>query len=126
MAYAVAKGRFTVQVRLNGYSNPTGRCQDCPLIWTSVDGQRTLLHSCCDDYSKTDCRGRDRCDSFFVYRLRQYGETTLTISEDTKNVQSFVNPDDSDVRNFSQRIVLNLDNPLNLSGLQLGDSYEVS
>ena len=115
-----------MQVRLNGYSNPTGRCQDCPIIETSP---KTLHHSCCDDHSKADCSGDERCDSYFIYCLRplNFGVTRLNpcgYPSNGSKMSSFFNRDDAGISDFSQLRILGLNNPLTLSGL--GYSYVVS
>ena len=111
--YVVVQGRYIVQVRLNGYSNPTGRCQECPQIQRLKDGQWIPIHSCCDNHHQTNCSDNDLCDSFLIYCLRPFGETRLNLTDETIK-RSFVYEDDA---------VIDLDYTLNLSGL--GYSYEV-
>ena len=107
-----------MEVRLNGYSNPTGKCgeQAChnPL------GQ---LY-CCDNFSKTtNCIGTDLCDSYFTYCLRPFGEVRLNsprCSQSNHNqsrARSSTNRNDGPL-DFSKSRVLDLDNPQTLSGLE--------
>ena len=113
----LVEGRYLVEVRLNGYTNPTGRCRDC----NSVTG---LI--CCDTsgLSTMNCRGG--CDSYFIYCLRPFGdarqppEGCFESSNEYRNVSS-VNTDDRPL-NFSQSRVLGLNNPQVLSGLE--DIYD--
>ena len=66
----VVGGRYLMEVRVNGYSNPTGKyghvrdhCQ------TDTPGE----FYCCDSF-RTTCSGEDWCNSYFVYCLRPLGE----------------------------------------------------
>ena len=115
----LVQGLYLVQVRLNGYSNPTGKCGDDQLCRTS-SGQW-----CCDSSTTTNCG--QFCDSYFIYCLRPLGErrpldSPRCFSNETR-AESSPNFDDKSL-DFSQNRVLNLDNPQNLSGL--GDAYQVS
>ena len=104
-----------MQVRLNGYSNPTGRCghsDDCRNSKTSS----SQLH-CCDTSSNTelDC-SNNPCDSYFTYCLRPFSEVQLTISRCfSGQITSRANPNDGHL-DFSQSTVLGLNNPLRLFG----------
>ena len=59
-----------MEVRLFGYSNPTGRCVGCHRPFGS-DQPR----SCCDDFNNTTCSGELLCDSYFIYCLRPLGSS---------------------------------------------------
>ena len=107
-----------MQVRLNGYSNPTGKCghgDACNVnTWS---GHQTY---CCDSYSTNNCGGGELCDSYFTYCLRPFGSVRLTpprCSTDERRGRSNINRDDGSL-NFSQSTVLGLSNPQNLSGLE--------
>ena len=115
----LVQGLYFVQVRLNGYSNPSGKCGDNQLCHTS-SGQR-----CCDSSAITNCG--QFCDSYFIYCLRPLGERRPVdrprcFSNEIR-AESCPNTNDRSL-DFSQGTVLNLDNPQNLSGL--GDAYQVS
>ena len=106
------EGRYLVEVRLDGYTNPTGGCQDC---------------RCCDGKSFV-CTGSNLCDSYFIYCLRPFGDDRQPpvgcsrSSNEYRNTSS-INTDDGHL-NFSEGTVLGLNNPQILSGLE--DPYEVS
>ena len=110
----LVEGRYLVEVRLNGYTNPTGRCQ----------GYQT---PCCDGFA-TVCSGSNLCDSYFTYCLRPFGDIReppvgcTRSSNEYRNI-SFINTDDRPL-DFSQSTVLGLNNPQVLSGLE--GPYEVS
>ena len=57
-----------MEVDFFGYSNPTGRCTDCPIPAGQTE------HSCCDNFATTNCTGSRRCDSFFYFCLRTLGD----------------------------------------------------
>ena len=110
-----------MQMRLNGYSNPTGQCGQIDECRTSSGQLR-----CCDGplVPATDCSFGARCDSYFIYCLRRFGELQLSTQLcRSKQVRSRLNSNDGP-RDFSQSRVLGLDNPLNLSGF--GGAYNVS
>ena len=109
----VIQGRYVVEVRLNGYNNPTGSRRSSGQI------------RCCDTSDTHDCNGDKRCDSYFIYCLRPLGEVSLNprcFSYEVRT-RSSTNVDDAPL-NFSQSIVLGLYNPLNLSGWET--AYKVS
>ena len=117
----LVEGRYLVEVRLNGYNNPTGKCHEC------TDG-------CCDrlvfstDVLYDGCSGDELCDSYFTYCLRPFGEREVTLGCSiaemrTTTCTSSINTDDGRL-DFSQSTVLNLPNPQNFSGL--GDAYKVN
>ena len=115
----LVQGRYLVQVRLNGYSNPTGMCGNGSACRTS-SGQ---LH-CCDSHNTRSCSGGERCDSYFIYCLRPLGEVQLSTSRcSSDQITSSTNHNDGPL-DFSQSKVLDLDNPLYVSGLQ--GAYNVS
>ena len=113
------EGRYLVEVRLNGYTNPTGSCQGCK---RSPGSGLT----CCDTVHVTsDCmRDGRQCDSYFVYCLRPFGDARQPprgcSSDEYRNVSS-INTDDGSL-DFSQSTVLLLNNPQVLSGLE--DIYD--
>ena len=101
-----------MEVRLNGYTNPTGRCQDCKI---------TTGLTCCDTLGVTNhCRGGRQCDSYFIYCLRPFGDVRQPprgcSSNEYRDVSS-INTDDGPL-DFSQSTVLGLNNPQVLSGLE--------
>ena len=102
-----------MEVRLNGYSNPTGSCQDCI---------RSNGLTCCDTSRVTsDCSDERRCNSYFFYCLRPFSKVQLgCFSNETRNT-SAANTDDGPL-DFSQSTVLGLNNPQVLSGLE--DIYD--
>ena len=114
----VVEGRYLVEVRLNGYSNPTGKCghveHGCQ---TNTPGE----FYCCDGFDTT-CSGNEWCDSFFVYCLRPLGEDRLGCLANETRAESSSNKNDMPI-NFSRSRVLGLDNPQKFSGL--GDAYKV-
>ena len=107
----LVEGRYLVEVRLNGYTNPTGRCPSC--------------QSCCDG-PVTVCTGSRLCDSYFTYCLRPFGDARqhpvgcTRSSNEYRNISS-INIDDGPL-DFSQSTVLGLNNPQVLSGLE--DIYD--
>ena len=114
------EGHYIVEVRLNGYTNPSGKCRDCD--WTL---------NCCDipdeilpiDIATDDCIGERRCDSYFNYCLRPFGDKKLYCSPSERRGTSSRNSNDGPL-NFYQSRVLGLSNPQILSGLRR--AYEVS
>lgn len=100
-------GLYQLEVTVFGYSNPTGRCETC------IEDDN--LRGCCDDFESTRCSGSLLCDSFFVYCLRTVGSTGRGCSYFGNRISN-VNGDDSPL-NFSQSIVLGLENPITLRGL---------
>ena len=94
------------------YNNPTGRCQSCG------DSQ-----GCCaaDEFDITSCFGNDYCDSFFTYCLQTIGSTgsgcTYFGSRTSDNNRNDASLD------FSQSMVLDLENPIILQ--RLTDTYTV-
>ena len=69
--YSIVEGLYQVKVELFSYDNPTGRCQECPLLM----GQ----HSSCDDQNRNNrCYDSDDirpCDIFFIFCLRPLNNT---------------------------------------------------
>ena len=112
----LVRGRYLVEVRLFGYTNPTGRCQDCH------SGGQFADPGCCDTFTTATCTGGLRCDSFFYYCLRTIGSVGRNCSY-FGNRTSAANIDDGQI-DFSQSTVLGLQNPLQLQGLT--DTYTVS
>ena len=115
----LVEGRYLVEVRLNGYSNPTGKCGH-GRCQTNTPGE----FYCCDGFATSTCSGWERCDSYFVYCLRPLGKTDLGCLANEHRAVSRSNQDDISNIDFSLSTVLGLSNPQNLSGL--GDGYEVS
>ena len=111
-----------MEVRLNGYVNQEGKCIDCPR------DQAGTTHSCCDDFSRfSRCDGNRRCDSYFIFCLRPFGSRRerydcRTFYNDTK--MTSVNDDDVRPIDFTDEMVLDLENPFLLPGLT--EEYEVS
>lgn len=124
----VVTGWYLLEVRIFGYSNPTGRCQAChrPIN----ENQR----SDCDSESESHITvnfygsGDYQCDSYFTYCSREF--FSMNSEQATSGptvgchfgemVQSTVNVNDRPV-NFSQGRVLGLDNPFQLQ--RLSDAY---
>ena len=113
----LVEGRYIVEVRLNGYTNPSGKCnsKDC-----FPDAHQ---QTCCDSDDTDMCMGWERCDSYFEYCLIPLGTVDLGCFDDDATAKSLTNRDDGYV-DFSQSKVLGLSNPQNFSGLR--DAYEVS
>ncbi len=115
------EGRYFVEVKLNGYTNPTGQCERCKLL-------NGWIQTCCDvkdiNFATDNCIEERRCDSYFIYCLRPIGDRELDgcSSSEHRNI-SFPNSNDGPL-NFSQSTVLGLSNPQVLSGLR--SAYEVS
>ena len=119
----IVEGLYQVEVRLLGYENPTGRCQACQVLLNGI-------RSCCDDFGKSDgCTDDDReCDSYFTYCLRPFGsqdsqEGGCSNLDNSERMTSNVSSDDGSI-DFTQDIVLGLDNPFHLQGLT--NDYTVS
>jgi hypothetical protein len=113
----LVKGSYFVEVRLNGYANPSGKCNSENCFLSGPQRQK-----CCDGKTAI-CVTVERCDSFFVYCLRPFGTIDLGCLNNETTATSLHNTDDGDI-DFSQSRVLGLSNPQNFSGL--GDAYEVS
>ena len=107
------QGHYNVEVRLLGYENPTQRCQGCRSFTSGVK-------SCCDDFSRsTRCIDGRQCDSYFIYCLRPFQTEDYqqgACSNFDGKVQSAANMDDGRI-DFSQSLILGLDNPFHLEGL---------
>ena len=121
----LVEGRYVVEVRLNGYTNPTGQCEDCDIIFD-------WIQTCCDvevppeilpPITTNDCTGERRCDSYFNYCLRPFGNGEPDGYSPSEYTISAANSNDGPL-NFSQSRVLGLSNPLVLSGLK--GTYQVS
>ena len=108
-----------MEVRLNGYSNPTGKCGQGEGCQTETPGEL----SCCDS-SNITCSGNECCDSYFHYCLRPLGEVGLGCYANETRAISESNQNDESNIDFSLSTVLGLSNPQFFSGL--GDTYEVS
>jgi hypothetical protein len=102
-----------LEVRLYGYSNPTGTCQGCVSVQTSE-------HGCCDRFNTTECSSGLLCDTYFDYCLRPLGSEEEGGGGGGCSYSGYVisttNRDDRFV-DFSPSTVLGLDNPLILPGL---------
>ena len=116
----VVEGRYLVEVRLNGYTNPTGKRRH-----KSGTGIR-----CCDDNTATVCSSSSLlCDSYFIYCLRLFGDARQPPEGcsnemiEYRSSSPYYNPNDGHL-NFSQSTVLGLDNPQVLPGLR--GPYQVS
>ena len=118
----LVEGRYIVEVRLNGYTNPSGKCNSNSDACFTPNGRQT----CCDGDNTNRCMDWERCDSYFVYCLIPLGEVNNynlgCFDNDVKTV-SRSNRDDGYV-DFSQSKVLDLSNPQIFPGLR--DAYEVS
>ena len=114
------EGRYLVEERLNGYSNPTGKCGH---VEHGCQTNTTGEFYCCDGFDTT-CSGNEWCDSFFVYCLRPLGEVGLGCYANETRAISRSNENDESNIDFSLSTVLGLSNPQSLSGL--GDAYDVS
>ena len=112
-------GHYIVQVRVNGYSNPTGKCYD----QNSCDSSPNSTH-CCDGACSSNSSCEEQSDSYFIYCLRPLGtERRLGYHPNEIRTNSSVNENDGDI-DFSDSIVLGLSNPLYLTGLDT--AYKVS
>ena len=105
-----------MEVRLNGYSNPAGKCEDHRRSSGEIQ--------CCDSSDTTDCSNGELCDSYFIYCLRPLGDVRqLGCFSDEMRTMSSTNENDGWL-DFSQSTVLGLANPQKLSGLEV--PYRVS
>ena len=110
----VCQGLYVVEVHLFGYNNPTGRCYD------EISCRRSGGQRCCDGGLDQICANSSvRCDSYFIYCLRPLDSNGQGCA-DYANRTSMTNLDDGAV-DFSQNIVLGLQNPLTLQGI--AESY---
>ena len=107
--FASVNGLYMLEVNVYGYNNPTGRCQSC----TSQMAPDVM--GCCDLHNTIECSSGLLCDSYFYYCLRALGSEGGHCSY-FGNVTSNVNRNDAFI-DFSQSMVLGLDNPLILPGL---------
>ena len=114
----LVEGRYTVEVRLNGYTNPSGKCNSRNCF---PDAHQ---QTCCDSRDTNICTNRERCDSYFVYCLRPLGTIDFGCFDNETRAVSLPNEDDRSGIDFSMSRVLGLSNPQNFPGL--GDAYEVS
>ena len=114
----LVEGRYIVEVRMNGYSNPTGKC-NC--FRHTQNGRQQI---CCDSLNINECMGQERCDSYFLYCLRPFGTVVFGCLNNETRAISAPNEDDGPGIDFSLSRVLGLSNPQNFPGL--GDAYEVS
>ena len=118
----LVQGRYLLEVRLNGYENPEGKCVDCPPNQTT--------HSCCDDHERfSNCDGNRQCDSYFIFCLRPFGSQRerydcQTLYDDTKVTSVNRNDAELEPMDFTSEMVLALENPFLLPGLT--EEYEVS
>ena len=118
------QGLYLLEVRLNGYENPDGKCIDpnCPL--------RMNTHSCCDNFGKFgDCNRPDRaCDSYFIFCLRTFGtqrEILYNYCQENYNGTRLTSVNVNDgLLNYTNKTVLGLENPFLLPGLT--EEYKVS
>ena len=115
----LVEGRYVVEVRLNGYTNPSGKCNGDNCFTDNRQHQ-----FCCDSHDTDTCTGSERCDSYFVYCLRPLGTVDMGCPNNEMRAKSLSNEDDGPGIDFSQSKVLGLSNPQNFPGL--GDAYEVS
>ncbi len=105
------EGNYILQVEVTSYDNPTNRCEEC--------GNPFSSQTCCDSRENVSiCTGIARCDNIFSYCLRELG--TSERREDLQNCSttstSITNSDGAEI-NFTQPMVLGLENPFNLTGL---------
>ena len=98
-----------MEVELHGYHNPTGRCRGC--LFEERRG-------CCDLFRTIDCEGDLQCDSYFVYCLA----ISQGCAPNSQRRISTSNENDGPL-DFSSSLVLGLENPLILEGLE--GAYEV-
>jgi hypothetical protein len=114
----LVEGRYFVEVRLNGYTNPSGKCNNC-------FNTQNRKQFCCDNGDNTnECTTSERCDSYFIYCLRPLGTVEVGCFDNKTIAVSRSNEDDGSDVDFSQSRVLGLSNPQSFSGL--GDAYDVS
>ena len=114
----LVEGCYVVEVRLNGYTNPSGKCNgdNC---FPGMNQQ-----TCCDSDNTDKCTSWERCDSFFVYCLRPLGTVRLGCFDNETRAVSLSNVNDGPGIDFSLSRVLGLSNPQTFPGL--GNAYEVS
>ena len=103
-----------MEVELFGYSNPTGRCADCPIPTGKI------VHSCCDNFATTTCTGSARCDSYFHFCLRPIGDRSSTSGCSyfgNKISSANINDAPLNIDATGSVHVPGLDNPIQLPGL---------
>lgn len=77
---------------------------------------------CCDRHGEFECVSNKKCDSYFSYFVRRLGSTekgencTLAGEASSSQKMSLPNTDDASI-DFSDAIILGLENPLVFSGL---------
>ena len=99
----LVQGLYQLEVTVFGYDNPTARCQGCG-----------SLQGCCESFDSTSC-GNDHCDSYFTYCLRTIGSTGRGCFYFGNRISDRNDNDGS--LDFSQSMVLGLENPIILWGL---------
>ena len=116
----LVEGRYVVEVRLNGYTNPSGKCNSA--VCYTRNGQQI----CCDGVDTSKCMDWERCDSYFVYCLKPLGTVVHVLGcfDNEIRAVSAPNINDGPGIDFSLSKVLDLSNPQNFPGL--GNAYEVS
>ena len=127
--FVLVQGRYLLEVRLNGYNNRVGKCVGCPM----GQSESRPTRSCCDDHERfSNCDGMNRrCDSYFIFCLRLFGSQRQfpvydcrTFYNDTKVTSVNRNDAELEPMDFTNEIVLGLENPFLLPGLT--EEYEVS
>ncbi len=94
---------YVVQVEMVSYSNPSN---------TRLDDQ------CCDPGNGGECKGWERCDTYFIYCLVPHSSTTTQCPSNEPGFTAVsTNIVDGATINFSKRTVLGLPNPFNLTGI---------
>ena len=113
----VVEGLYQLEVTVFGYDNPTGRCQNCigDTDDDDDDDDNVNVRGCCDNFQSTSCSGSALCDSYFRYCLQTIGSTGGGCSYFGNRISN-VNENDGPF-NFSQSMLLGLENPITLQGL---------
>ena len=114
------QGLYLLEVGLNGYANPDGKCIACPR------GMNT--NSCCDDFGRfKNCNHPDRaCDSYYIFCLRTFGteRERYNCQKNYKGTRvTSINVNDAPL-DYTNKTVLGLENPFLLPGLT--EDYKVS
>ena len=95
---------YVLQVEMVSYSNPSNRRSD---------------GFCCDPDNGGECTGEERCDTYFAYCLRPRSSTNRGCPNTAPGfiaISNSASPDGATI-DFTQRTVLGLSNPFNLTGI---------
>lgn len=105
-----------MRVKVHSYDNPTNQCSGSNCNFTSANPED---FKCCDTRNTTNCTGGMRCDNMFTYCLQPLKmQPVINGCNDSDVMTSTPNWNGSAI-NFTQDMVLGLDNPFFLEGLAM-------